>query len=265
MSKRTRHIFIWLLILCIPLISITAYNGLSRWPTHAAVGGPIVAAPAGDQLSVAFFNIASGRGQDGKIDLQRTATMLGKFDYVGLAETRGFYAGDTQADQLGKILDLKPLFAPTEHTRFHDEFGNAILTRVNVDHWLRIPLPGTQSSGHRNVVVSTLQLGKQTITIISTHIDRVIDRTIQLQYLFQLSQSIKGPMILMGDFNTRPDDPQLKPFFDNFTDVISPKLPTPTNERVDWIFIRNLDVTDSGLVPNTISDHPLVYVNIKAR
>lgn len=236
-----------------------------RFPTGPAAGNHLVGSAtmaAPEQLKIAFFNIASGRGADGKVDLNRTIDQLRDFDFVGLAETRADLVGETQAQTIGQRLGMDYLFVPTEHTRFHDEFGNAVLSRFRIDQWQRTPLPGTQWSHHRNAAICMTTFNNEPLTLIVTHIDRTIDRAQQLGFLAKLIDAHPGQLVLMGDFNTRPDDPLLKPFRDRLTDAINLHLRPPNSDQVDWIFTRSVSVLDAGLTDHGASDHPLAWAVI---
>jgi len=251
-----------LLIGFLPVASIIAYAGLVRTPTRAAVGGSAMMSgttrPATQaSVTLVHFNMRSGIGLDDTRDLNRTAEVIRRGDFITLNEVRGGYFSN-QADELGQRLTLNALFAPTEHTRFRDDFGNAMLTRLPVDSWTRFPLPGTQASGHRNVTLVRTRIGDVPTTIMFTHIDRVIDRAQQLAVLWQLFSNTPAPVIVMADFNTRADDPLLAPFLPYVLDHAATTQPG----TIDWIFARGVTALETGTVQNVASDHPMVWARV---
>ncbi|MBI5758805.1 MAG: endonuclease/exonuclease/phosphatase family protein [Planctomycetales bacterium] len=237
----------------------------TRHSHRSALGVP---SDVRDTLRVATFNIHGGRGADGVRDLRRIADLLKGFDLVGLNEVHGARIGsdDNQSARLGKNLDQLWLFAPTERRWWRDDFGNAVLTKLTVNHWYRFPLPTTQGSGFRNVVWLTIPWRGRTVTVLVTHLDRTRDRETQLRTVLNLFQSLAPPAILLGDFNTTPTDPMLRRFLtesDAIDAVGSPNIGSGTNDRIDWILARGLSRVDSDCVPTTASDHPLVWTELR--
>jgi endonuclease/exonuclease/phosphatase family metal-dependent hydrolase len=260
------------MLIALPIAGIVGYVAFARWPAGAAAGnaqGMVLTTQPIETKSIriATYNVHSLIGDDGRRDPDRTAAMLRDFDVVGLQEVRGYFSGAprTQAEALGRSLSMNALFAPTERTRFHDDFGNAALTRLNVDSWFRIPLPGTQAAGHRNVVMLRTHLAGKPLTVLITHIDRVEDRALQLQAVWQLFSSLDEPCVVMGDFNTKRSDPLLHAFLTGATDAVAANLTATApdrDDRIDWIFTRGVRVTASGIVDSHASDHPLVWAEL---
>lgn len=260
---RRRLLLRLLVIVLLPVLGIVAYAAFSRWPTGAAVGGAgsmhLTTQPTTrPTLRIATFNINSARQRG----LDAIAKEIEGFDLVGLQETRNTLTERPQVEQLGELARLNALFAPTERTQFRDDFGNGVLTRLPVESWQRIPLPGTQSSGHRNVLVIETRLGDKPLTVMVTHIDRVIDRAQQLQYVWELIDDHPGPLVLMGDFNSVEDDPLLHHFRAEAPDAIESLGHAPKADRVDWIFTRGVKVLDAGVRDTGASDHPLVWAEL---
>ena len=260
---------------------LVVWRGSDRVPTGAAAGTQFES-PAGhalrfaqgaphvsrDTLRVATFNIHGGRGTDGMRDLSRIADLLNGFDIVGLNEVHGarIGSGNNQAARLGKDLDQPWLFAPTERRWWRDDFGNAVLLKLTVNHWYRLPLPATQGSGFRNVVWLTIPWGDRTVSVLVTHLDRTRDRETQLQTVLKMFQSLATPVILMGDFNTTATDRMLSRFLadsDAIDAIGSPDLGNETSNRIDWILARGLTRVDSASVPTTASDHPLMWAELR--
>ncbi|MGN6626273.1 MAG: endonuclease/exonuclease/phosphatase family protein [Tepidisphaeraceae bacterium] len=247
------------------IVGIAAFVAFSRWPTGAAVGTGRDLLATTQPISrpvirLAAFNIHSGVGADGTFNLDRTADTLRDCDLAGLTEVRGGFSSN-QANDLGKKLSLNSLFSPNERTLFHDDFGNALLTRLPVTAWQRVPIPDTQLAHHRNVVILRTTIERQPLTVMIAHVVRGPDRANQLDYLYQLFSGFQSPVVIMGDLNTEHDDPLLLPFLQNSLDAIAAHNPADPH-RIDWIFVRGLDVPASGLVDKGASDHPLVWADV---
>src|SRR5579864_612238 len=94
-------------------------------------------------LRVATFNIHAGVGRDGIRDLGRTAEALADIDVAALQEVRNplFGLGGPQVSDVANRLKMAWLFIPAERRWWHNDYGNALLTRTPLLDCFRIPLP----------------------------------------------------------------------------------------------------------------------------
>jgi endonuclease/exonuclease/phosphatase family metal-dependent hydrolase len=239
-------------------------------PAHGKdLGGRPVSSPVAGPLRVGTFNIHSGRNAEGQFDLGRTARCLEGLHLAGLNEVRGAWqwqAGD-QAELLGRQLGMGWLFAPAEQRWWRDDFGNALLTCLPVVSWRREPLPCTQGKAHRNLVIAELEHGGRRIYLLVTHLDRVRDRQAQLELVIDRFLALPEPALLMGDLNTRADDPRLAGLLnapgvhDCIAEGRRPADSLPP--RIDWILARGLRTRAAGLVENNASDHPFAWAELE--
>ncbi|MFI5378810.1 MAG: endonuclease/exonuclease/phosphatase family protein [Tepidisphaerales bacterium] len=264
---RSRQRFYIVGILAI-MLGATALIGSLRIPTARLDIPPtaIVQRFAGHTLRIATYNIHSGVGADDRFDLSRTAADLKDFDLVGLNEVRGaFSAGQDQASELGRILAVNALFAPTENRWFHGHFGNALLHRPDLDGYHRIPLAGSLGRGKRNVIQTRILTPGKPISVLVTHIDRGADRAAQLQTVRQMFTALPEPAILMGDMNSEKTDPLIAPLrtspgvTDGIAQILGDKDPA---DRIDYIFTRGLKWRTGGLRDSKASDHPMVWAEL---
>jgi endonuclease/exonuclease/phosphatase (EEP) superfamily protein YafD len=120
--------------------------------------------------------------------------------------------------------------------------------------------------------------GLGTVTVIGTHIHRPTRSPMlhvrQMQTLIGLIHTVKGPLIVAGDFNTSPwsasyrnllEATQLEP-----AARLLPTWPmTPVSApqfAIDHIFVsKDLAVARSGAAPATGSDHAPIFADITAR
>ncbi len=217
---------------------------------------------------IGTMNIHGGKGTDRRRDLGRIADCLQGLDLVGLNEVHGDRCGlrQNQADELGQRLSMQAVFAPTERRWWHNHFGNGMLTRVALNNVQRIPLSGTQGKKFRNLILASFRHQGQTVHVLAAHIDRVKDRTHQLQTAVSLFLSLAEPAILMGDLNTAASDPQIQRLLavNGVCDAMAQANKTHLPEkRIDWIFTRGLRCVTAGLVPTVASDHPLVWAELE--
>ena len=220
-------------------------------------------------LRVATFNIHSGKGSDGRRDLDRVAGCLQDLDLVGLCEVRGeaLWQPDDQAAQLGRTLGMAWLFAPASLESHHHQFGNGLLSRLPATFWQRIPLARRFHHSHRNMVLVGVEHRGRTVHVLLTHVTRGDDRdrSAQLRAAIALFTALAEPAILLGDLNTTADDPQIRGLLarpgvvDPVGEVLGPKTP----ERIDWILVRGLRTVDAGIVDNGASDHPMVWAELE--
>jgi len=213
-------------------------------------------------IRVGTFNIHGGEGTDGKRDLGRIAELLRDLEVVGLNEVHG--GGDNQAEQLGDLLNMPRLFAPTEMRYGGEYFGNGILCTRPVRSWMRIPLAGIRTKGHRNILLARVAHGETTINVLITHIDRRVDRELQLAAAIELFGALDEPAILMGDMNTRANDPQLVALLatEGVHDALAGFAGPWRAERIDWVFTRGLEAVDGAIVDTVASDHPMVWAEL---
>jgi|SRR5579871_4615855 len=222
---------------------------------------------ARDKIRVGTYNIHGGKGTDGKRDLDRIADTLHELDFIGLNEVHGavLWTGKDQAATLGQKLGMAWLYAPTEQCWSGTHFGSAILSRVPVAQWERIPLEFHDGNGFRNVVESRIPYSAGVVQIMVTHLDRRTDRHTQLSTVFKRFLEIDGPAVLMGDLNTTVEDPQIRALLETpgVIDCVGTHVSADPPKRIDWIFARGLRCVDAGLTAVGPSDHPHAWAELE--
>lgn len=262
----------WPVFACLLLVGGVVWRGSDRLP--ADLTEPIVwkqsetVTPARAKLRVGSFNIHGGRGPtDTFTDLAATAAQMKThdLDLVGLYEVRGGFSGD-QVTTLGQHLGMASLFVPSETRYWRPHFGNGLLSQVEVENVIPIPLPCTQGRKYRNAILATVRLDGVPVQILATHIDTRLDHDRQREFVAKLFQSLQPPAILMGDLNQNFFDKQFAEAFSRqeITDALRqiPNSPDPKRRRIDHIFVRGLKVTASGVDRNGSSDHPIIWAEL---
>lgn len=263
------------------LLLIAAVAGVFVWGAdrRAAISThPVVlqgkAQPAqlpGPRFRVGSFNIRGGKSRQNVLDIQRTAATLraANLDVIGLSEVHGYLwrSPRNQAADLAGQLHTGYVFAPTERRFWHDHFGNGLLTRVDLAPLQRFPLPCSQGYKYRNAVLTSFQVNGQTVNLLITHLDRVQDREVQLKQVIDLYLSLQPPAIMMGDFNTMIDDPQLQKLLarKDVTDAIAVGTGHAPGRRIDWIITRGLNIVSATESDDGTSDHPLIHAELELR
>lgn len=220
-----------------------------------------------DTLRIASYNIHSGKGSDGQVDLRRIAADLQDVDVAGLYEVacplRSL--GVDQSFDLADSLHLGSAFLPTECRWWRDHLGNAVLAKSPFPPLQRIPLIGTRGKAFRQAVLLDVPLDGQTVHIVMTHLDRGQDRTQQLAAVIRLFQSLTAPAVLMGDLNTTPGDPLLQkllaqPGVESVLTRLGADAPA---DNIDWIITRGLECVEATYHHSGASDHPVVKASLR--
>lgn len=177
---------------------------------------------------VATFNIRHGLGDDGRVDLVRTAREIAALDadVIGLQEVdQGFgprSGYEDQAARLGELLGMQVCFGaalelpPAGEGESSRRYGLALLTRREIlSHAVHLlpAHPGRERPAEtRGVLQAKVRgPGEQELEVLVTHLDNVsrAHRTAQVQGIVRLARGLEGPAVLMGDMNADPSSPEL--------------------------------------------------------
>jgi endonuclease/exonuclease/phosphatase family metal-dependent hydrolase len=218
------------------------------------------------------FNIHSCKGLDGRRDVDRVAKCLKGLDFVALNEVQGagFLEKEDQAEILAQRLGMAWLFAPSVRQWYCLESGNGLLTRVPVENWKIIPLVRKVDYSYRNVVRVDLHPNddpdRRVFHVLLAHVNRRydIEREAQLKEVISIFLAMPEPALLLGDLNSTAKDPQISQLISvpGVIDAVGQALGSSDKERIDWIFVRGLKISDGCIVENDASDHPLIWVEL---
>ena len=263
-------------VLAAMLLVALTYEGQLRRPIGPSAGALDVRITASRvdplrsaRVKLGTYNIHGGRGTDRRFDLDRIADLIRGLDFVGLNEVYGpaLWQREDQAVVLGRKLRMTPLFAPTEERWWHYRFGNGLLTRLDVESRLVVPLERRYGKSYRNLVHVRLRAPNGApVHVVVTHIDRSDDRERreQLRTVADYFLSLAPPAVLMGDLNSDASEREIQRLIEA-PDVVDPlgvKLGLKTPRRIDWILARGVEPIDAGLTPVGPSDHPHVWAEL---
>ena len=233
----------------------------SNWPNEPA------------QLTVATFNIQTGKDIHGKRDIARAAEVIKSADIVGVQEV---YAtgwlnrvglGTPQTEALAQTGAFGHLFTATRLRWFRENRGNALLSKVPIKQWRAVMLPDQTGKSFRNMVIAKFIWQETEITLINTHLHTTRGREQQLATVLQ--EFAKHPRaILLGDFNSTRDTPLLAEFLQqneaSVVDAIG-RAGVDANDpkRIDWIFTKGFEIIDGSSLEKGVSDHPYYEVVLK--
>jgi endonuclease/exonuclease/phosphatase family metal-dependent hydrolase len=205
-------------------------------------------APGPDQppipVRLVSFNIHHGVGGDGRHDLPRLATLLASFDadVLCLQEVdRHFDPRSEDVDQallLSRALDMQLAWGPAIEQPRTDggskQYGNALLSRlpILVSDVHRLPGRGEPRCALRTMV----ELDGAALWVTTTHLSTgdPARRSAQVAGLAALHTEPMHTGVVVGDFNARPDSPELGPLRERFTDAWH--LARARDDRAGWRF-----------------------------
>jgi len=206
-------------------------------------------APGPDQppipVRLVTFNTHHGVGEDARHDLPRLAKLLHSVeaDVICLQEVdRHFGDRSEDVDQallLSRALDMQLAWGPAiDEPRPGDQprrqYGNALLSRLPVLVSDVHRLPG---GGEPRIALRTmLELDGGTLWVTATHLTTrsPAERGAQVTALAELHSEGMEAGVLVGDFNARPEAPELDPLRSRFTDAW--ELAEDRGDRAGWRF-----------------------------
>ena len=210
-------------------------------------------APGPDQppipVRLVTFNAHHGVGEDQRHDLPRLARRLasGEADVICLQEVDRHFGGRSedvdQALLLSRALDMQLAWGPAIDEPRADEdatdrsrrqYGNALLSRlpILISDVHRLPGGGEPRSALRTMI----ELDGGTLWVTATHLSTRSpqERAEQVAALAALHTDRMEGGVLVGDFNTRADAPELEVLRTRFTDAW--ELAEVRDDRAGWRF-----------------------------
>jgi endonuclease/exonuclease/phosphatase family metal-dependent hydrolase len=211
-------------------------------------------APGPDQppipVRLMTFNIHHGVGTDERHDLPRLATLLASVDadVICLQEVDRHYGARTeevdQALLLSRALDMQLAWGPAidepgPKGKPHRQYGNALLSRLPVLVSDVHQLPG--GGEPRCALRTMIELDGGALWVTNTHLTTrsAEERAMQVATIADLHTEPMETGVLVGDFNTTPDAPELGRLRERFTDAWH--LAQARDDQAGWRFWRGDD------------------------
>ena len=196
-------------------------------------------------VRVATFNTHHGVGTDGRHDLPRLATVLAATDadMICLQEVdRHFGDRSEDVDQallLSRALDMQLAWGPAidepgPKGKPRRQYGNALLSRLPVLVSDVHPLPGAGEP--RSALRTMVELDGGALWVTTTHLSggEPKRRAAQVKALVELHTEPMETGVVVGDFNTGPDAPELEPLRERFSDAWL--LAEERDDQAGWRF-----------------------------
>jgi endonuclease/exonuclease/phosphatase family metal-dependent hydrolase len=236
---------------------------------------------AAKSLRVMTYNIHVGVGMDKKLDLQRIADVITKEkpDLVGLQEVDRGVRRTEGKDEIVELASLTRMHYAFAHNLDYQggQYGVAVLSRYpikNIDHR---KFENRRESERRGMLRIEVEVSGRTLTFVNTHLDyQYADgRLFEAEQMLRFLRDVKGPLIVVGDFNDEPSGDTYKLMREGFDDAWSRSkdagLSYPADKpvkRIDYIFTRRSDrsrVKKAWIISSLASDHLPVVAEVELR
>src|SRR5256886_13349351 len=242
----------------------------------------IVATPANAHIiRVMTYNIHVGVGMDKKLDLARIAGVINAQhpDLVGLQEVDRGVERTQRIDEIAEIARMTKMdYAFAFNLRYQGgQYGVAILSRLPImatDHRL---YKNTREAERRGFIRAEVLVHGRTLNFVTTHLDYQYEdgRVFETEQLLAALKDVKGPLILVGDFNDVPAGGAYKLVREQFADAwiesgasdqgLSYPADKPT-KRIDYILFRSngaVRAKRAWIVNTLASDHGPVVAELE--
>ncbi len=213
--------------------------------------------------------------QNGVIDVDFFASAIKKHspDFCGLNEVRGEGDIEEYTDQTNAIADAtgyNSFFAEAILVGGTCPYGNAFICKHPIKNAEKIMIPDPEEETEdtyyetRCIAKSVIEIEGKEICFLVTHMGLACDeRKNAVDALCRIIDETDLPVILMGDFNTTPNDEVLIPLFDRLENVDAyaeennlPTFPSDNPEiKIDYILFKGLECIKSETVNEIYSDH----------
>jgi endonuclease/exonuclease/phosphatase family metal-dependent hydrolase len=240
----------------------------------AALTAPHPATPSGPEtarLRVLTYNIQQGYNRGGQIgiDDQLAAIHRENPDVVGLQESDTARIANGNNDVVRYFASRMQMYSYYGPSTVAGTFGIALLSRYPIQN------PRTYymySVGEQTAVIEAqITVSGKTYNVFVTHLGNG-GPIIQQEQVLQLVES-KENVLLMGDFNFKPDTDQYRLTTSMLSEAGALLLRYPEylshqgvdpSRRIDYLFVSNgLKIIDYRYLTGPQSDHPALVTDIE--
>ncbi len=249
----------------------------------AAVVAPGAGAAGPRTLTVMTFNIASAVETDNNLDPIADAIKSEGVDVAGLQEVDLSWSRSDSLDQAKELalrLGMTYRFDPVLDCSARDiegdgfcRYGTAVVSRFSMRATTArdYSLPRVGEEEPRGLAKVGVNVRGRRLTVFNTHLSEIVRaRRAQVQEILRVVSATRGPYILMGDFNARPNAPEIGWLRRRLTDAARLKRvqrPTVGNTRIDYVFAsKGITVLSAHVPPASarrVSDHRPLIVKLR--
>jgi endonuclease/exonuclease/phosphatase family metal-dependent hydrolase len=219
-------------------------------------------------VRVMTYNLHHCMGDDGIYDVSRIAEFMitHQADIILCQEVDSAYSDRSKMEKQPEMLETMLGFHAFYGPNIGETYGNLILSRYPIASTENISLPNPDDIEPRGVIVATLKAGKNTITIMDTHLSAFSrhNRDVEVEFLKGIVKERDGLVLFGADFNCRPSG-QLKPLLDDGVVADTRDGVLGLGEGIDDILV-SIPLRDcvikGEIVENQLSDHPAYWIDI---
>ncbi len=221
--------------------------------------------------------------QNGVINADLFVSAIKKYgaDVCGLNEVRGEGPLDGYTDQteaIGNGLNFYRYFGEAIKVGGTSPYGNAIVSRYLFKSAETVLIPDpiikTEKVNYesRCIIKAVAEIEGKEVCFLVCHMGLANgERKNAVKSVCKLLDEIDIPVVLMGDFNAKPDDKVFEPLYSrlNDTDKIAESkgvatFPSYAPEiKIDYIFYRGLECVSVKTVEEIYSDHYPIIAEFK--
>jgi len=226
-----------------------------------------------NSLKVMTFNIQQGYDEHGNKNYLGQIELIKQLDpdIIGLQETDSVRIAGGNSDIIRYYTDKLDMYAYNGPTPVTGTFGIALLSKSPI---LNPQTFFMYSQGEQTATIrAQIERGETRFNVYVTHLGNDGD-LVQQQAILETAKPDKN-VILMGDFNFKPDTIQYQKTIEQLSDSWLKKWPSGTDDkgvnpesanygRIDHIFISNeLQIKDSRFILSDQSDHPALITELQ--
>lgn len=228
------------------------------------------------------FNIAHGRGLDGRFDIARIARVVNNArpDIVGLQEVDRWTARVGKLDLITELSERTGLTYAFARTIEFDggEYGNGVLTRYPILEERHYLFTQNTAGEQRGLMLLVLDIRGTEVVIMNTHFDHRqsdTDRVAAARELLKLWEPYRHyPTVVLGDLNDTPHSHTLSVLLEHFEDTWQTAggetYPSGSPvKRIDYVLLskeaieRGWNVRGTTTIPTDASDHQPLVVELQ--
>ena len=229
-------------------------------------------------IRVMTYNIHVGVGMDKKLDLARIAGVINAQhpDLVGLQEVDRGVERTQRIDEIARMTKMDYAFA--FNLRYQGgQYGVAILSRYPISSFDHRLYKNTREAERRGFIRAEVKINGRMVNFVTTHLDYQYEdgRVFEAEQLLAALRDVKGPLIIVGDFNDVPTGGAYQLAREQFADgwiesgASDQGLSYPADKpakRIDYILSRRTDrirTKKAWTVSTLASDHVPVVADLE--
>ncbi len=200
-------------------------------------------------VKILTYNIhhANPPSTPGKIDIEAIAKVINdsKADIIGIQEVDINVSRSEMVNQAEKLAELTgtEYFFSKGIDLEKGYYGVLILSKHKIVGKRRYDLPMPVKSENRSLAIVDVELpGGKTVSLANTHLDlKEENRIAQSEFINELGELYKKPLVLVGDLNAKPDSKPIKILEEYFVRNTTSNQPTSPNvntkNEIDYIMV----------------------------